>query len=79
MSPAYNWREVAEMHRPTDPALLAAAIRRLADNGLTERDIAAALRLDAAAVRRMLTITANSSGGVRWPLNSVSQTLCWSR
>jgi hypothetical protein len=33
------------MHRPTDPAALAAEIQRLAASGLKARDIATALRL----------------------------------
>ena len=36
---------LAAANRPTDPALLAAEIRRLAASGLKPRDIASALRL----------------------------------
>ncbi len=37
--------ERAQVHRPTNPAALAAEIRRLAATGLTARDISIALRV----------------------------------
>lgn len=40
---AYDTR--ANQHRPTEPALLAAEIRRLHADGLSARDISTALRL----------------------------------
>ncbi len=40
-----QYAALAAMHRPTDPAALAAEIRRLHRTGLTSRDIAAALRM----------------------------------
>lgn len=43
MSSVYDLR--ASQHRPADVGLLDAEIRRLRANGLTPRDIAAALRL----------------------------------
>lgn len=43
-----------DRHRPADPALLVAEIRRLAATGLTSRDVAQALRLDWAYVARSL-------------------------
>jgi hypothetical protein len=39
------YAQLANLHRPTDPAALAAEIRRLHANGLTSYDIAAALRV----------------------------------
>lgn len=51
---------LANHHRPNDPARIAAEVHRLhADQHLTARDIAAALRLDHAQV---ITILANPSG-----------------
>lgn len=44
----------AQRHRPTDPAELAAEVRRLNRSGLSPLDIATALRLDLAAVRNVL-------------------------
>jgi hypothetical protein len=48
MSPApYDWRKLAELHKPTNPAAIAIEIRRLhSDNCLTARDISNTLRLD---------------------------------
>lgn len=59
MSPAFDWRQMitavdhdrlAQMHRPTDPSVVAGEIRRLRQTGLTARDIATALRLDLGVV-----------------------------
>jgi hypothetical protein len=44
-SPGDDFATRADLHRPTDPVQLAAEIRRLADSGLTARDIGAALRI----------------------------------
>jgi hypothetical protein len=43
----------AIQYRPTDEATLGREICKLADQGLTDRDIGLALRLDPAAVRLM--------------------------
>lgn len=51
---ALDYRVLAELHRPSDPALLKAEICRLADSGLTPMDIAIALRIDPVLVREML-------------------------
>ena len=45
-----DWRQMADKHRPTDPQVLAAEIRRLYGTNLKARDIAIALRLDLAVV-----------------------------
>ncbi len=45
-----DWGLLAEMHKPTDPAAIAAEIRRLRATGLTPRDIANTLRLGLGAV-----------------------------
>jgi len=59
MSPAFDWRLMvsavdhdrrAQMHRPTDPSVVAGEIRRLRQTGLTARDVAALLRLDLGVV-----------------------------
>lgn len=42
------------LHRPTDDATLAREVAKLQRQGLTERDIGQALRLDPTAVRRMV-------------------------
>ncbi len=47
----------AHEHRPTDPASLAAEVRRLHGSGLTAADISVALRMDLAQVRETLSIT----------------------
>ena len=55
MSPAYDWRLLADMHKPTDPAAIAVEIRRLhSDDGLTARDISNTLRLDLGVVLQAL-------------------------
>jgi hypothetical protein len=48
---AYDFRD---LHRPTEPAAIAAAIRRLQQQGLKPRDIADSLRLDLSAVLEAL-------------------------
>lgn len=48
------WQMLAEMHRPTDSAAIAAEIRRLRQTGLTVHDVAAALHLGVAAVQQAL-------------------------
>lgn len=51
----FDWRQMmANLHRPTEPERIAAEIRRLRATGLTEYDIAAALRIGVAAVRQAL-------------------------
>lgn len=56
MSRALDWRQLAELNRPTDHRTLACAASELAMRGLSESDIADALRLDPGAVRRLLAI-----------------------
>ncbi len=50
MSPAYDWRHLATLHKPTEAAGLAAAAHQLASTGLKPRDIATTLSLTEAAV-----------------------------
>lgn len=57
----HEYQLCAQQHRPQDQAAMAAEIRRLSAEGLKPRDIAAALRLDLAAVLVMLNPCA-----VRW-------------
>lgn len=45
---------MACLHRPDDPEVLAREARPLADRGLTARDVAAALGLDAVQVTKFL-------------------------
>ncbi len=47
----------ADRHRPADPAVLRAAAVELRARGLTDRDIAAALRLTERAVRELLEVS----------------------
>jgi hypothetical protein len=54
MPAAFDWRLLADMHKPTDPAAIAAEIRRLAATGLKPRDISNTLRLDMGAVLEAL-------------------------
>jgi len=54
MSPQYNWTHLAQMHRPTDPAVIAAEVRRMYREGLKVRDIAVALRIGVPAVLQVL-------------------------
>jgi hypothetical protein len=49
-----TWQMLANMHRPTDPAVIAAEIRRLRQTGLTPRDMSNTLRLDLAVVLEAL-------------------------
>lgn len=44
----------ARQHRPTDPAALRVVALELRQRGLTDRDIASALRISEAAVRALL-------------------------
>lgn len=46
----YDWRVLADMHRPANPEVIAAEIRRLRLTGLMPRDIANALRVDIVVV-----------------------------
>jgi hypothetical protein len=53
----YDWRlmmQASTRYNPTDESSLSREARKLRDQGLTERDVGAALRLDPTAVRRML-------------------------
>lgn len=52
---AAAYRALADLNRPIAEAGYATAVRQLAAQGLTQRDIAAHLRLDPGAVRRLLT------------------------
>jgi hypothetical protein len=45
-----SYDQRANAHRPTDPAAIAAEMRRLARSGLTARDIATAFRVNVANV-----------------------------
>ena len=47
---------LANQHRPTELAQLGREVRRLRADGLTDRDIADALRLDLATVRQCLQV-----------------------
>lgn len=51
---AMDYAALAQKYRPTDPAALAAEVRRLASTGLSATDISTALRIDLAQVREML-------------------------
>jgi hypothetical protein len=54
MSPAYNWTHLAQLHRPTDPQLIATEVRSLYRQGLKPRDIAVALKIGVPAVLQVL-------------------------
>jgi hypothetical protein len=56
--PAYDWRLLADVHKPTDPAAIAAEIRRLHATGLKPRDISNTLRLDLGVVLQALRAVA---------------------
>ena len=56
MSPAYDWTHLAQMHRPTGPIAIAAAVRQLAAQGLKPHDISATLHLGIAAVNQALSM-----------------------
>jgi hypothetical protein len=47
---ATDYTRRATLHRPTDPSVIGAEIRRMHAGGLTARDIAEALHLNLAAV-----------------------------
>lgn len=49
-----DYRQRAELYKPTDGAALAASIRELADRGLKSHDIAVALHLGISAVEQAL-------------------------
>ena len=49
-----SYEKAADLHRPTDPALVAQAIRRLAADGLSAAVIGYALRFDPAYVQSVL-------------------------
>ena len=57
MSPHHDWRLLADAHKPTDPAALAAEIRHMADRGLKPFDISQTMRVDLGLVRAALTET----------------------
>lgn len=55
MSPApYDWRKLAEIHKPTDAAQIGATIRHLHESGLKPHDIANVMRLGLGAVLQAL-------------------------
>lgn len=56
MSPQYDWRHMATLHRPTDQAGITAAARLLASQGLKPRDIAGTLGITEAAVNQALSM-----------------------
>lgn len=58
---AVDWRRLAELNRPEDATQLSRAVVELAERGLSERDIADALRLDPGAVRRLLLLEAGAA------------------
>jgi hypothetical protein len=55
VSSQIDWRD---LYRPTNPDDLAAAIRRMAKQGLKPRDVASMLRLDIAVVLEALRAAA---------------------
>jgi hypothetical protein len=55
--PAYDWRLLADMHRPTDAAQITATIRHLHESGLKPHDIANVMRLGLGAVLQALRET----------------------
>jgi len=54
VSPAYDWRLLAELNKPTDHLDMAEQIRKLRESGLMPYDISEALRIDIAAVHQAL-------------------------
>jgi hypothetical protein len=52
-----DYRLLAQQHRPKDQAALAAEARRMADQGLKPRDIAAALGMNVVLVLHILGAT----------------------
>jgi hypothetical protein len=65
VSPAYDWRLLADMHKPTDPAMIVNEIRRLNRDGLSPHDIAATLRIGVAAVEQALDAATPPTGETR--------------
>ena len=61
-----DWRDLADAHRPEDPAEIAAEIRRQFAGGLKPRDIATLLRVPLADVLDAL----GEQGGPRKPASS---------
>jgi DNA-binding CsgD family transcriptional regulator len=53
---AIDYTRRAEQHRPTDLNALAREAQRLLRQGLTERDVGAALHLDPSSVRSLLAM-----------------------
>ena len=51
---AFDYRRLADVHRPSCNDALTADVRRLARSGLTARDIPAALRVNLAQVLELL-------------------------
>ncbi|MGH8200325.1 MAG: hypothetical protein ACREVO_08160 [Steroidobacteraceae bacterium] len=49
-----SYSALSQLYRPADEVEMARAVRELAAQGLTERDIGQHLGLDPAAVRRLL-------------------------
>jgi len=54
MMPAYDWRLLADTHKPTDAAQITAAIRHLHQSGLKPHDIASVMRVGLGAVLQAL-------------------------
>jgi hypothetical protein len=50
-----QYLQLANLHRPTDPAALAAEIHRLHHGGLKPHDISVALRIDLAQVQQTVS------------------------
>lgn len=50
MSPAYDWRQLADLFKPASAAESTRAIVDLRDQGMTASDIATALGVDLASV-----------------------------
>lgn len=47
---ALDYRNRAQLHRPSSPFLLGREMRRLAESGLTPRDIAVAMQVEISVV-----------------------------
>jgi hypothetical protein len=52
--PTFDWRLLADTHKPTDAAQIAATIRHLHESGLKPHDIANVMRLGLGAVLQAL-------------------------
>ena len=61
---ALDCNVLAQLHRPKTAEALRQEIRRLARNGLTALDIAAALRINRASVRELFVATPDEASWV---------------